>query len=198
MPRPLKIAALMTVGWIAALPVDAATTDANGVEFFEKKIRPVLVERCFECHSESKGKTKGGLAMDSREALLHGGDSGPSLVAGDLEKSKLIEAVRYKNQDLQMPPKKPLSPQEIADLETWVKMGAPDPREATPVAAKGKRVINIAEGKKFWSFSPLSNPSVPKVRDETWVRTPVDAFILSKLDATGLHPAVPTANSKTI
>ncbi|WP_075087701.1 c-type cytochrome domain-containing protein [Verrucomicrobium spinosum] len=89
-------------GLLLASPLVAATPTAEGMEFFEKKIRPVLVSACYDCHSVEAGKTKGGLAVDSREALLIGGDAGPSVVPGNLEKSKLIEAVRYKNRDLQM------------------------------------------------------------------------------------------------
>ena len=120
-----------------AIPPCTAAPDAKGMEFFEKKIRPILVERCYECHSAEKGKTKGGLALDSREAVLRGGDSGPALVAGDVEKSKLVEGIRWKNQDFQMPPKKRLSDQEAADLEAWIRMGAPDPREKAAAAIAG-------------------------------------------------------------
>ena len=176
MQRIVQIAAL-TAGSLFASPVLRAA-DATGLEFFEKKIRPLLVERCYECHSTERGKTKGGLALDSREALLHGGDSGPALVAGDVEKSKLVEGIRWKNQDFQMPPKKQLSVQEVADLETWIKMGAPDPREKTVAAVpkvQSRRVINIEEGRKFWSFRPISDPPTPKVKDGSWVKTPIDA-----------------------
>jgi len=128
----------------------AAQPTAQQGEFFEKQIRPILAERCYECHSAEK-KQKGGLSLDTREATLKGGDTGPALVAGDPEKSLLIEAVRYKNHDLQMPPKKRLTDGEVNALEDWVKMGAPDPRESAPVAKRG-RVIDIAEGRKFWRF----------------------------------------------
>src|SRR6185295_3014369 len=107
----------------------AAQPDAAGVEFFENKIRPLLVDHCYKCHSAEGEKIKGGLLLDTREGLLKGGDTGPAIVPGDLEKSLLIKAVRYMDKDLQMSPKnKKLSDEQIADLETWVKMGAPDPR----------------------------------------------------------------------
>lgn len=172
-----------------------AAPQAEQAEFFEKRIRPVLVENCYECHSSGK-KVKGGLSLDDREAMLRGGDSGPSLVAGDPDKSKIIEAVRYKNHDLQMPPKKALSAAQISDLETWVKMGAPDPRLAKP-AAEAKRTINIEQGRQFWSFAPLSNPRPPQVKDSAWPRSPVDAFILAELEKHGLHPA-PPADRRTL
>ncbi len=150
--------ALSAIGGVAA----AAPTDDQGIAFFEKQVRPLLVERCYECHSAEK-KTKGGLALDTREATLKGGDSGPALVAGNVEKSKLIEAIRYQNHDLQMPPKRQLAPNELKVLEDWIKMGAPDPRTEAVVAAKGPRVINIGEGRKFWSFRPLSRVTPPVV-----------------------------------
>src|SRR5437870_12897008 len=101
-------------------------------DFFEKKIRPVLVERCYKCHSASAEKVKGGLLLDSSEGMLKGGESGkPAVVAGDVEKSRLIEAIRYTNDDLQMPPKKAggkLSDEQIADFIAWINLGAPAPR----------------------------------------------------------------------
>lgn len=162
-------------------------------DFFEKQVRPVLVNRCYECHSAEK-KIKGGLALDTREATLKGGDTGPALIAGDPEKSLLIEAVRYTNHDLQMPPKKRLSDSEIAVLEEWVKMGAPDPRTGAVASAKGPRVIDINEGRKFWSFTPLARVEIPAVPDAT---SPIDAFILAKLKENGLTSA-PPADKRTL
>ena len=99
------------------------------VEFFENKIRPVLAENCYSCHSQKSEKVKGGLFLDTKGGLLKGGDNGPAIVAGDPEKSLLIKAIRYTDANLQMPPKdKKLSTEQIADFEAWVKMGAPDPR----------------------------------------------------------------------
>ncbi len=183
--------------WIAAAfaathSVAAATPSAEQIAFFEKQVRPILAERCYECHSAEK-KTKGGLALDTREATLRGGDTGPSLVAGDPEKSLLIEAVRYTNHDLQMPPKKRLSDGECKTLEEWVKMGAPDPRDAAPVVKRG-RVIDINEGRKFWSFTPLARVEPPADPQAT---SPIDAFIRAKLKENGLSPAAP-ADKRTL
>ena len=172
----------------AVLPCPAAP-DAAGIEFFEKKVRPVLVERCFECHSTT-AKVKGGLSLDTRDAMLTGGDSGPAVVAGQPDKSKLIEAVAYKNQDLQMPPKSPLSAAELEALTQWVEMGAPDPRTGA-VAAKSAMGMDVKTGREFWSFKPLAAPAPPQVRDTAWVKTPVDAFLLAQLEAKGLSPAPP-------
>ena len=128
----------------------AEALSAGQTEFFEKNIRPVLIQRCYECHSVEKGKSKGGLALDSRDAVLKGGDTGPALVPGQPDKSLLIESVRYKNHDLQMPPKGALQAREVSLLEEWVRMGAPDPRASTPAAATAHapRVIDIAQGSR--------------------------------------------------
>jgi hypothetical protein len=167
------------------------------MDFFEKQVRPVLVNRCYQCHSVAK-KTKGGLALDSRDSTLKGGDSGPALVAGDPEQSKLIEAVRYKNHDLQMPPKGELSAEEIKTLEDWIKMGAPDPRAGEVAAVKGARVINIEEGRKFWSFTLIARVEPPVVPDRAAViKTPIDAFIQAKLKEKGLSSA-PPADKRTL
>ena len=179
-----------------------AAPTAEGVEFFEKKIRPVLISACYDCHSAESGKAKGGLAVDTREALLLGGDAGPSVVPGNLEKSKLIEAVRYKNRDLQMPPKNALTEAQIRDLEQWVAMGAPDPREGAPSAAAKahggvNRGIDIAEGRKFWSFTPLAEIATAAVKNSAWVQSPVDAFILAELEKQELSPA-PPADKRTL
>jgi hypothetical protein len=172
--------------WVVAAP------DADGIAFFEKQVRPLLAERCYECHSVSK-KIKGGLALDTREATLKGGDSGPALVAGDLEKSKIIEAIRYQNHDLQMPPKGQLSTSEVKVFEDWIKRGAPDPRTGEAVAvAAGPRVINIEEGRKFWSFKPVARVSLPRVEHPSApIKTPIDLFIQAKLREKGLTSAPP-------
>src|SRR5262249_38323975 len=109
----------------------SAAQSSDGFDFFEKKIRPVLVERCYKCHSAQAEKLKGDLRLDSREGFLRGGESAtPAIVPGDAERSRLIEAIRYKKEDLQMPPPKQgkLTDQQIADFVAWINMGAPDPR----------------------------------------------------------------------
>jgi hypothetical protein len=140
----------------------AAPADDSKIAFFEKTIRPILINRCYECHSVESGKSKGGLLLDSRDAILKGGDNGPALVAGNPDKSRIIESVRYHNQDLQMPPKGALPSAEVKALEAWVKMGAPDPREAVAMPSmSAPRVIDIAEGSKHWAFRPIAKPKVP-------------------------------------
>ncbi len=189
---------LRFASWIAVVACAAsgallaAPPSAEQIDFFEKRVRPLLTERCYECHSAEK-KTKGGLALDSRETTIKGGDTGPALVAGNPETSLLIEAVRYKNHDLQMPPKRQLSESEVKTLEEWVKMGAPDPREAVQVVKRG-RTIDIKEGRKFWSFTPLARVEPPAFPP---LASPIDAFILAKLQEKGLRSA-PPADKRTL
>ena len=157
--------------------------------FFESKVRPVLIKRCYDCHSTEK-KTKGGLALDTRAGWQHGGDNGPAIVPGDLTKSLVIKAVRYLDKDFAMPPKSRLPADEVAILEEWVKRGAPDPRtDDTAKAAKPKRSIDLEAGRKFWAFQPVANPPAPAVKDSFWPKDPVDRFLLAKIEAKGLKPA---------
>jgi len=154
------------------------------MEFFENKIRPILAENCYKCHSLQAEKVKGGLLLDTREGVLKGGESGPVIVPGDPEKSLLIKAVRYTDPDLQMPPKgQRLAPTQVADLVAWVRMGAPDPRMggATRNASSGS-------GKNHWAWQPVTKPAVPEVKDAAWCQTPIDNFILAKLEARELKP----------
>jgi hypothetical protein len=184
----------LVVALHAGIASAAAPADDSQIAFFEKTIRPILINRCYECHSVESGKSKGGLLIDSRDGLLKGGDNGPALVAGDPDKSRIIESVRYHNQDMQMPPKGALPSAEVKALEAWVKMGAPDPREATADAKHAApRVIDIAEGSKHWAFRPIANPKVPAVKAEN----PIDAFIIEKLTEKGMSLAAP-ADKRTL
>ena len=158
--------------------------------FFESKVRPVLVENCYKCHSQAADKVKGGLLLDSREGWQKGGDSGPAIVPGNPEKSLLIQAVRYKDKDIQMPPNdKKLPDLQIADLEAWVKMGAPDPRTAG-ASAEHVYKVEMAQAKKHWSFKPVVKPAVPSM-DDPWIKTPIDAFVLAGLKSKTLTPSAP-------
>ncbi len=169
---------------------------AEDFEFFEKHVRPVLVENCYKCHSATSEKVKGGLLLDSKDGLLDGGDNGPAIVPGDPEKSLLIKAVRYTDKDLQMPPKdKKLADAQIADLVTWVKMGAPDPR--TNKVAAPKPPYDFAAARKQWAFHRPEDPPVPAVKNKKWVKTPIDAFIEAKLEEKHLSPA-PSADKRTL
>jgi mono/diheme cytochrome c family protein len=167
------------------------------VEFFEKAVRPVLADHCFDCHGPRK--QKGGLRLDSRAALLSGGDSGPVVVPGKPDKSLLITAVHYADNP-RMPPRNKLKPEQIAALTDWVKQGAPWP--AAPVEirtpAPAGRAFQISpKDRDFWSFRPVSDPPLPRVKDGAWPRTSIDHFILARLEAGGLRPA-PPADRRTL
>lgn len=161
--------------------VDAAEIPLAQTEFFERKIRPILVENCFRCHDATEKEVKGGLSMHSPTSFRSGGDHGKVvIVPGEPEKSLLIEAVRYKNRDLQMPPKSPLSDSEIRDLERWVEMGAPDPRPELNHEALAPTGMDPVIGRDFWSFRPREAPEVPQGVN------PVDHFIDDALEKNGL------------
>jgi cytochrome c553 len=170
--------------WLASAPFAGA--DA-GSDFFEKKVRPILVDRCYECHS-AEHRIKGGLRLDSREGWLQGGDSGPAAHPGAPEKSLLVEAVKYANRDMQMPPKQQLPQEEIAILEEWVRMGAPDPREEAPLAKK-QTGMSLEVGRQFWSYAPIQNPRPPEVADTRWPRSDLDRFTLGAMERAGVAPA---------
>jgi cytochrome c553 len=184
----MRIANLLLV--VFAFPSIAWASDtAAQVEFFEKKVRPVLVEHCYSCHSAGAKKLRGGLHADSRAALLKGGDTGPALVPGAPEKSRLIAAIRYKDVDLQMPPRAKLPDAAIADLTAWVKMGAPWPAEKANATA-GKGVFDLARRQReHWCWQPLRGPQPPNVKDTRWPLSPVDRFLLARLEEKGLRPA---------
>jgi hypothetical protein len=177
----------------ASLP--GAEPTPEQIEFFEKRIRPVLAKSCYSCHSAALQAPMGGLRVDTREWLQRGGGRGPAIKPGDPEGSLLSQAISYRDA-LKMPPSGKLSDDQIADFATWIRMGAPDPRvDTSPKAAAGR--INFVEARKLWSLRPVEDPAVPSVNRKNWVRSPVDAFILSKLEAAGLEPA-PPADKETL
>ena len=158
------------------------------LEFFESKVRPILVQRCYECHSGQE--SNGGLRLDYREGLLKGGDSGPALQADEPQGSLLLRAIRYQNADLQMPPSGKLDASEIEVLETWVAQGAFDPRADLPSGSSDKpQGMSIQDGRNFWSMMPLKPVEVPRAVDADWCRNPIDAFVLKELDSKGLRPS---------
>ncbi len=187
MKLPLCLATSLAGGLLVAAAASAVeVANADGLKFFEAKIRPALVAHCYQCHSADE-KIKGGLRLDSRVGSRHGGDSGPAVVPGDLGESLLWTAVNWGDEDYQMPPKKRLPPAVVADLKRWIEMGAPDPRVAE------KRVvasaIDIEAGRGFWSFEEPVKTAPPVVADAGWAESDVDRFVLAKLEALGLHPA---------
>jgi hypothetical protein len=163
-----------------------------GEEFFERKIRPILVNHCYSCHSTKAKKLRGKLYLDSRAGLLKGGESGPAIISGKPDQSRLIEAVRYTNVDLQMPLRGKLPDAAIADLAAWVKMGAPWPDKGGSDAPTGKEAFNLAKRKKeHWAWKPIGMPAIPQVKDGDWPLGPIDRFLLAGLERKGLAPAKP-------
>lgn len=160
------------------------------LNFFEKNIRPVLVEHCYKCHSEESNKIKGGLTLDTRQATLLGGESGhPGVTPGNIAESTVYEAMTWKNEDMQMPPKQKLPDDVVANFKKWIEMGAPDPREAKVAnASGGRRVIDMDEGRKHWSFQKPVKQTPPPVKTEGWVKTDIDQFILAGMEANGVRP----------
>ncbi len=185
------------IAYIGALlsvaSVGFAADNAAGVEFFEKRIRPVLVERCYGCHSASAKNLMGGLMVDSGQGLQRGGASGQSaIVANSPEKSLLLAAIKREGK-LKMPPGEALAPEVVADFEAWIKMGAPDPRaEVLPPPP-----YDFEEARKFWSFQPVKDPVPPKVGDLAWSKNEIDRFIKAKLDEKKLAP-VGLASKRTL
>jgi hypothetical protein len=154
------------------------------LEFFEQKVRPILVEHCYSCHSEKAKKLRGGLLLDSAAGWKKGGASGkPALVPGKPEESLLIQAVKQEG-ELSMPPGKKLPDAVIADLVAWVKMGAPDPRTGTRIEAKRADA-------SWWSLQPLAEVQPPQAADAAWNDNPIDQFIFAKLAEQKLTPNPP-------
>jgi len=161
------------------------------VAAFEKDVLPVLKQHCFKCHGDEP-KIKGGLNLTTRQAILDGGDTGPAVNAAKPAESLFLRAIHYKDDEHRMPPKQKLPAKELAILEKWVNDGLPVPAdrmgESVKVVPKG---VVTEEAKKYWAYQPVKQPAVPTVKDAAWVKTPVDAFILAKLEAKNLKPVKP-------
>jgi hypothetical protein len=179
---------------LGSLGRSAAQTPSER-EFFERKIRPLLVENCYKCHSTGQ-KKKGELHLDSRAAILKGGDSGPAVVPREPTNSLLIKAVGYADPDLRMPPQKRLAAEQIADLTAWVKMGAPWPADGSVSAAK-VAAFDLSERKKHWAWQPVRVVPAGAVTKSDWVKSPIDQYLLAALEAKGLAPA-PPAEKRTL
>jgi hypothetical protein len=161
----------------------AAEPSKTDIEFFETKIRPVLVSHCYKCHSAKSKEPKGGLLLDTRAGIRRGGETGHGVVPGELGESQIIAAIRYES--LEMPPDQQLPAAVIADFEKWVKRGAADPREGRSLI---QRKIDFDKARTYWAYQPIRAPSPPKLRDASWPRTKIDEFILARLESNQLHP----------
>ena len=174
---------------VAAWPVWSQNKD----DFFETRVRPILATECFSCHTDSQ---LGGLRLDSREAMLRGGKSGPAIVPGDPEKSLILTAVRQTG-TLKMPKGGKLAPDQIEAIAQWIWTGAVWPATVkTPIATKEELIVDPAR-RSFWSFQPLHPTPAPIVKNTRWPKNDIDRFILSRLEKEGLPPAGP-ADRRTL
>jgi hypothetical protein len=182
------------LGLLAATCVLSAAQSANSVEFFETRIRPLLAEKCFACHTQAR---LGGMQIDSRETLLKGGNSGPAIVPGSPEQSLLIQAVSHTHERLKMPPQEKLKDAEITALSDWIRAGAFWPESAPKSVVDAHQRGGITpQQRAFWSLQPVRKPSLPVVKDKNWPKTTIDHFVLARLEAQGLKP-VPAADRRT-
>ncbi|MCE9525773.1 MAG: hypothetical protein K8R36_06935, partial [Planctomycetales bacterium] len=165
----------------------ASADEVAKIEFFEKKVRPILAANCVGCHSADTN-SKGGLRVDDRNGLIAGGGRGSAIAPGDVEKSLLIKAVSYTLPKLKMPPEKQLAPEQIEDLKKWIADGAAWPKVEVP-ADLGKHTADYEKLKKeHWAWQPLKDAKPPEVKDAAWVRDDVDRFVLAELEAQNLKP----------
>jgi hypothetical protein len=181
---------------LAVFPVSSQTPAQ--AEFFEKEIRPVLAEKCYGCHSSKLKSPMGGLVLDTKRGLKTGGNGGPVLIPGDPAGSRLLQALTYKQTELRMPPTGKLPDANIAAFEKWIAAGAPDPREDAPKTAgagppAANRGMDIETGRKWWAFQPVEQQPQPRVADgafaKRWIRQPIDAFVLARLEKNKLQPS---------
>jgi hypothetical protein len=185
----LRFAAIAALGFFS--PLLGQSPPPEHAEFFEKRIRPILAARCQSCHNPKAGTA--GLDLTSSSGLRKGADSGPVIVPGDVEKSRLLQVVGYQER-IKMPPTGKLPDNELEQLSEWVKIGAPWPSIGSeqPTFAEAPKKKGYSRGQKdFWSFRPLHPVAPPEVENKDWVRSPVDRFILARLEASGLTPAPP-------
>jgi uncharacterized protein DUF1553/uncharacterized protein DUF1549/cytochrome c len=204
----MRISSLLAVvscltGWPVSVGEEAVAPQINAVvqavapeqaEFFEARIRPVLIEHCFKCHGPKKHES--GLRLDSREGILRGTNAGPVVVPGHPEESPLIDAIGHAAV-IKMPPGSKLPLQAIADLTKWVQMGIPWPESAHGPATDLARGSAAAGAKQHWAFQPVVDPAPPVVKGKAWLRTSVDRFILARLEGRGISPS-PRAEKQTL
>jgi mono/diheme cytochrome c family protein len=186
---------IVVLVWVPMLAASSAGgSGPEGDRLFREKIEPVLKSECYRCHSAEAEKPKAGLFLDTRAGMLKGGDTGAAVVPGNVGESLLIQAIRHEG-DLEMPPKKPkLTDPVIADFEAWVKQGAPDPR--TGQSAAEVEAAALLEARRHWAFQPVQKPEPPRVKHTEWVRSPIDAFIVARLEERGWQPAPPATREE--
>ncbi|MDA1137720.1 MAG: DUF1553 domain-containing protein [Planctomycetota bacterium] len=191
-----KICAAFVALVLPALECAETELETHKIEFFERTVRPLLAQKCYECHSARAEKLRANLRLDYRDGWAKGGDSGPALVPGEPEASLIIKAVRYTDKDLQMPPKEKLSNEQVNVIFEWIKMGAPDPRKSEEPIQK-EEGIDLEKGRQFWSFQPIRKPQLPSAINTAWPRSEIDRFILAQLETENIAP-VPDADRLTL
>jgi hypothetical protein len=188
-------------GILACLFASPLPAQSPSVEFFEKEIRPVLVEKCYGCHSSKLKSPMGGLVLDTKAGVKRGGNGGPIVTAGDPKSSRLFRALTYNETELRMPPTGKLPDEKIAAFEKWIADGAADPREDGAPAVSALKGMDIEAGRKWWAFQPVSPAPEPKLRNQTfakqWTKEKVDWFILARLEQNKLKPS-PQADAATL
>jgi cytochrome c553 len=180
----LAVCASLATADEPAAVADPQSPDPEQLAFFESRIRPVLVQHCYKCHSAESKDIRGGLLVDSRQGLLLGGDSGPAVVPGDASAGELLAALRHET--VEMPPDRRLPDTVIADFRKWIESGAVDPRDGGAPRSRPSG-IDLAAGRQFWSFQPVRNPPVP-LAGEGWARTEIDRFVAARWEQAGLQP----------
>ncbi|MBI1900033.1 MAG: PSD1 domain-containing protein [Planctomycetia bacterium] len=194
--RILRFAAAGSALFLAAaLANGQSPPEAEGLELFEKKIRPVLVEHCYKCHSAKATELQGNLRLDFRDGMRKGGDRGPAVVPKMPGASVILKALTH--DELEMPPDRKLPAAVAADFERWIKLGAPDPRDQSDALSSQPPAYDFAATRKHWSYQPIRKPPPPPVKDNSWPAGPIDAFVLARLEAAGLSPS-PPAERKTL
>lgn len=197
-PCRISLSLTLALTLLPTVAASAADPQSSDLEFFEKRIRPVLVRHCYACHSALTAEPKGGLRLDSREALRKGGESGPAVTPGKADDSLLLSAIKH--EDYKMPPDKRLPARVIADFESWIRRGAIDPRDRPPSALEIADLSwrkKLAQRRDWWSLKPLKAARPPNVQAARWSRTPIDRFLAARLEAAGL-PIGPPAEPQTL
>ena len=201
--REMRVASNNVIGcacvWVFAVATACHADDPQASVFFERRIRPLLVKHCYECHSEAAKEQQGGLLLDRHSGWMRGGDTRVAVVPGEPDESLLIQAVRYTNDDLQMPPDGKLTAAEIRALETWVKRGAEGPKDDlgdTEFSRLGDQGYLFQQAKDHWAFQPVKSVEPPTASDAAWNHNPIDQFVFAKLEDNGLTPSRhPTRNT---
>ncbi|MBM83899.1 MAG: hypothetical protein CMJ78_25365 [Planctomycetaceae bacterium] len=190
----MRIAILTLITLAVVLDGGRVTADdkASGADFFEKKIRPLLIKRCYECHSEKAGEQQGGLLLDRRSGWIKGGNTEEAILPAEPNESLLIKAVRYGDEKLQMPPEEKLPEEEIRLLIQWVRLGAPGPRNDlgdTSFSRLGDQEYLFQKAKTHWAYQPIKTDKPPTSKFEGWDQSPIDQFVAAKLEKHGLNPS---------